>query len=221
MISQETPGVVDSALPAPWKYDGVGLTNALGVARVAAEYIEVGGASTGVRGTEDSGNFLHQAWRGDGVWVARVVEIYGSNGWAAAGLMVRTEMDASAPNVFLALINSGGVTFHRRATAQGLTDTDTLPVLPLPDGRAYQAKAGRTQIWTNDTVGPGKKISAPCWLKFVRQGDDFSGYVSVDGANWLWVGTETVRMTKPEVQVGLVTTRQDASGQSVARFDLV
>ena len=138
--SQPTSGVEDSALPAPWKYHGVGLTKVAGGARVAADCVEVVGGGGGVKRTEDACQFAHQSWLGDGVFVARVLSLGGTNSQAAAGLMVRASLEASAPNVFLALTTSNGVSFSHRAEAQTLTEKYNAPGLPLPDGRVQSAR---------------------------------------------------------------------------------
>ncbi len=218
--SQETSGAVELALPAPWKYHGIGLTNAPVGLRIEANQIELAGARTAVPGTKDACHFLHQPWQGDGTFLARVLDPGGAGGKAAAGLMVRESLDPKAPNVFLTITKSNGVSFQYRTDAQKLTETETVAVLPVPDGRAQLAVGKLKRTWTTSPTEQAPVIAVPCWLSLVRRGDDFSAYLSMDGTNWHWVGTQAVRM-KPDVHVGLGLAGVRVDRSVPARFDQV
>lgn len=55
---------------------------------------------------------------------------------------------------------------------------------------------------TTATAGPGV---APYWVKLVRSGNTFSGYVSSDGVNFVLVGSSTISMVN-SVYIGLIVT---------------
>lgn len=60
--------------------------------------------------------------------------------------------------------------------------------------------------------------TAGSWLKLVRHGATFSGYVSSDGARWTLVGTETLNMGA-SVYAGLAATSHNTSALNRATFD--
>jgi len=63
-------------------------------------------------------------------------------------------------------------------------------------------------------------LSAPYWLKLVRNGSIFTGYRSPDGANWTPQGTNTITMSNT-VLVGLALTSHNSSSLGTATFDNV
>ena len=69
-----------------------------------------------------------------------------------------------------------GLAFHRRASAGALT-----------------------------TATAGGDSTLPVWVRLTRAGNLFCSYISLDGATWVLVGTETIPMA-PSVYVGLAVT---------------
>lgn len=61
-------------------------------------------------------------------------------------------------------------------------------------------------------------VQDEAYLRMVRSGDVFSGYVSIDGANWILVGAHTVNFTPTEI--GLRASNQiPGPGEIPADFD--
>ena len=63
----------------------------------------------------------------------------------------------------------------------------------------------------------GRAGAAPVWLRLVRQGNQFTGYVSANGTSWTTAGTTTVNMTAA-AYVGLAVTSRMDSALSTATF---
>lgn len=61
-------------------------------------------------------------------------------------------------------------------------------------------------------------VTSGNWLKLVRSGSTFSGYVSTDGARWTLVGTETISMGA-SVYVGLAVTSHNNAALNTTTFD--
>ncbi len=61
----------------------------------------------------------------------------------------------------------------------------------------------------------------PYWVKLVRSGNTFSGYVSPDGLNWLPVGTAQTISMAPNVFIGLAVSADNNTVLATATFDNV
>lgn len=81
------------------------------------------------------------------------------------------------------------------------------------NGAGFQrrADAGSSSSFT-------PSATAGNWLKLVRRGATFSGYVSADGARWTLVGAETISMGA-SVYAGLAVTSHNNSALNTAAFD--
>jgi regulation of enolase protein 1 (concanavalin A-like superfamily) len=78
--------------------------------------------------------------------------------------------------------------------------------------RAY---AGETSVSTRDPAG-----TPPAWVRLVRKGDLFEAYRSVDGANWIRVGSDTIPMGAT-LYVGLAVTSHNAATRTRSTFENV
>lgn len=207
----------ESPLPAGWKYDSVGIGKVPAGVRAADNGFVVTAGKTGVYGTKDQLHFLHKKWQGNGEFFVCVQGA--SNAWERAGLMVRADTRENAPYVFLGLSSSNTIVFEKRSQYYGLTHTEERLSLPLPSGRVEKVKQSPHEIWSGKPDKTRASITLPFWLRLIRRGDDFTGYVSTNGTAWFWVGSESVRMLG-EVGVGMVVTGDKyASAQfTQARF---
>ncbi|MHC4519579.1 MAG: DUF1349 domain-containing protein, partial [Planctomycetota bacterium] len=153
--------------------------------------IAMGAAGADIWGTADEFRFAYKSLNGDGEIVARVDSIDNVvNNWAKAGVMIRETLDAGARNTFMAMTGSsgGGATFQNRPASN-------------------VASASQHTL-------PGNPFAPPYYVKITRVGDDFSGFISPDGATWQQAG-DTVTVTMgANVFVGLAVTSHD-SGSSV------
>jgi regulation of enolase protein 1 (concanavalin A-like superfamily)/mono/diheme cytochrome c family protein len=139
----------------------------------------------------DSFHFARRTLAGDGTMVARVAAMQYTDPWAKAGLMAREDDTPGSKYVFVAFTGQGGSVLQSRSTAN-------------------QPSAS--------TDGPTVKL--PHWLKLVRNGDVFAGYVSGDGTKWVTVGSMT-NMLRKEVSIGLALTSHNNSLLNSTMFDHV
>ncbi len=188
-----TPVVVNvnpaSGAPPPWAEQDIGLLSPAGSTVVTGGTFSVTGAGADIWSTSDQFHFVYQPLSGDGEIVARVPSIQNTNVWAKVGVMIRESLAANSKFVDMLLTPANGVAFQRRATT------------------------GASGIGTNVT-GP----APPYWVRLVRTGSSFTGFVSADGATWSLVGSATVSMAT-NVYVGLAVTSHSPGVLCTATFD--
>jgi hypothetical protein len=144
----------------------------------------------------DSFHYAHKPLTGDGEIVARVASIQASDYWSKAGVMIRESLDPGARNVMIGLTPPP----HHEAFFQRRPD---------PDGASV-----------SDNAGAGT-ATAPYWVRLVRSGNNFAGYGSADGVNWVQVGP-TVTIAMPDsVRVGLAVTSHHNTVLNTSSFDQV
>ena len=139
----------------------------------------------------DAFHFASRTMSGDGSIVAHVVSVQYTDPWAKAGVMLRENDAAGAKYVFLGVTGQGGSVLQSRATT---------------DGASASAD------------GPEAKL--PHWLKLIRNGNLFSGYVSADGTNWITAGSVTNVLNK-NLSIGLALTAHNNAVLNSTLFDHV
>jgi len=140
--------------------------------------------------TADAFRMHYRQWQGNGTIIARVASLANTDPWAKAGVMIRGTFDSTSANAAMLLTAGNACGFQTRATAGAATEF---------------------------TGGPW--VSAPQWVKLIRVGDVFTGYVSADGVNWTLVGSRTVAMGS-DVFVGVVASAHSSTGvQTTAVFN--
>ena len=124
----------------------------------------------------DHFHYVWRSWKGDGAMVARVAALAHSDPQASAGVMFREQLKADARYVLLDLHGDLGTSLQWRGRP----------------GRARKSVSG-------------PEIAAPRWLKLVRKGTRFSGFISLDGTSWRLVARQTVAMGE-QCYVGLAVS---------------
>jgi hypothetical protein len=156
---------VTTGLPSQWQAQDIGSVGAAGSATsTSAGAFTVSGSGADIWNTADAFQFVYQPLTGDGQIVARVASIQNTNSWAKAGVMIRSDLTASAVHAALLVTPGNGVAFETRTQAGGIT------------------------TYTGSTGG------APVWLRLVLSGSTIMASTSGDGANWTAVGTQTVAL---------------------------
>ncbi|MHC4743339.1 MAG: hypothetical protein ACYS8Z_15595, partial [Planctomycetota bacterium] len=153
----------------------------------------------------DNFHYVYKLLSGDGEISARVVSIGGpsSNSWRKAGVMIREDLSGPSFHAFMAL-----------------TPTPNYSV-------AFQY---RDVVGDSDSEHGIDRVSPPYWVKLVRQGNQFTGYHSSDGVNWIKKSTAgegpdgvnpvTINMDT-EVCIGLAVTSHEAGELCTCEFDNV
>ena len=139
-------------------------------------------------------HFAYQALSGDGTIIARVVSASGSQ-YPEAGVMIRETLTAGSAHAFVAYE-------------------------PFPGPSLYLY--ARPSTGANTSSVTNTAISAlPYWVKLVRSGNIFTGYISTDGVNWLQLGaTQNIPMAQ-NVYIGLALSANNASAVVTGSFDHV
>jgi uncharacterized repeat protein (TIGR03806 family) len=179
-------------LPSPWGSEDVGGPALGGHASFASDTFLVTASGADISNATDQ---FHFAWRplsGDGEIVARVADQTETNDWAKAGVMFRESSDAGSRHAMVVLTPTNGTAFQWRVNPGEISLHAGAPSNAAPDN----------------------------WVRLVRSGDTFSGYRSVDGLNWISIGTATIPMAAT-IEAGLAVTSHQNSALSTATFDHV
>ncbi len=139
----------------------------------------------------DAFRYSYQPLAGDGTVIARVNSVVYTDDFALAGVMIRESFAADSKHAAMLVSPSGRAKFRSRAATSGSTVS----------------------------VGPGAGgITLPQWTKVVRQGNNFSGYISVDGSSWQLIASATVAMGS-NVYAGIAVTSHNNTVLTTAVVD--
>jgi parallel beta-helix repeat protein len=150
-------------------------------------------------GARDEFRYAWQRLDGDGAMVARVEWVGGSDFWAKAGVMIRESLSPGSAHASMFIIPSGVCAFQNRPAN-------------------YSSDCLSAQDWS--------ELEFPCWVKLEREGDQITGYYSVDGIHWIrQSGTDAGASPNPQtipmpssVYIGLALTSHAPSVMTTARF---
>ena len=138
-------------------------------------------------------HYTYVPFSGDATIIARVTSQSSASSLARAGVMMRESLASNAANALVALTPSSGAMFSWRSVAGG--------------GTNHPSYGG---------------VAAPYWVKLVRAGNNFSGYISPDAVTWTQVSsTQTIAMPST-IYVGLVgASYQNGYAMQSASFENV
>jgi regulation of enolase protein 1 (concanavalin A-like superfamily) len=180
-----------AALSTEWTSSDVGNTGLRGSSTSNAGTFTVKGAGADVWGTADALQFVWTPLTGDGDIVARVASVSGSQAWTKVGVMMRTTLDAGAPQAFMLISKGKGAAFQRRTVAGG------------------------SSLHTS-----GGSLTAPRWVKLSRRGTTITASVSADGKAWTTVGSDGFSIGD-SLLVGLGVSSHDPAVLATGTFDNV
>ena len=188
-----TPASATTDVAPTWQNQDIGAVGAVGSFTDNAGTLTIEGSGADIWNTADEFHFAYQTLDGDGEIVARLTGLANTHDWAKAGVMMRDQLTANSRFVhMLQTVNYGAVLQYRMVAGTSAA----------PSG-------------LGDLVN-----TLPRWLRLVRQGDVFTGYVSTDGINWTI--DDTVTMPLPQtVYVGLAVTSHNDGVLTTAVFDNV
>jgi hypothetical protein len=192
-LSWSCPGQAKEVIPRsqlyPWSSRDVGSVGVAGSDMGGTGSFAVDGSGADIWDAADGFRYVYQLVTGDGEIRARVAGVENTNAWAKAGVMIREDFTAGSRHAMMAVTPGSGLAFQRRKTAGG------------------------TSLHTS-----GGSAVAPCWVRVVRQGNNFSAYKSADGNAWTWVGTDSMVPGSP-LWMGLAVTSHDNAVACTANFD--
>ncbi|MEY4245602.1 MAG: hypothetical protein RLZZ245_3187, partial [Verrucomicrobiota bacterium] len=183
----------DIPVGTAWKLGNIGDATTAGSATLGATSGSLTGSGMGFQEFSDSMRFAWKELIGNGMVTARVTGFAANNGGKAyGGAMLRSSLLRESPNVAATVISGGGLRFSRRSEAASYTEP------------------------TFHT------LSAPYWVRLKRIGNQFTGYRSEDGLNWVQQGTPTLIESMPaSARWGLAVTGHTNTSVSQVRFDNV
>ncbi len=190
MTATQPLSIVVMLLPSGWLDQDVGSVSVAGSASYSGGTFTVKGGGTLGGGTADGFHFVYQSLSGDGSIVARVVSLQGVTS-PTAGVMIRESLNSNATDAFV---------YYQ-------TNYGTLKTRTTTGGNA-----------TNQTVS--FTSSTPYWLKLVRSGSSFTGYISTDGFDWVQIATSTITMAT-NAYIGLAVANGGSTTVETATFDNV
>jgi uncharacterized repeat protein (TIGR03806 family) len=180
-----------AALPENWAHADIGGVALAGDASFLNGEFNLIASGADIWDTNDAFHFAYVPLDGDGQIVARVISMQFTDPWAKAGVMFRKNLSTGSKHALMAV------------TAEG--------------NSALQSRSAENNLSSNIYGPPGK---IPRWIKLVRFGDTFTGYVSAEGENWRRVDSVTIPMDK-KIYVGLALTAHNNSTLNSALFDNV
>jgi uncharacterized repeat protein (TIGR03806 family) len=180
-----------SSLPPNWAHADIGDVGLKGDASFLDGHFNVIASGTDIWDTNDSFHFAYKPMDGDGQIVARVTSMQFTDPWAKAGVMFRENLSPGSKHAMM-VVTAGGFSAYQWR--------------PTPDAAS------------RNTDGPSTKL--PQWVKLVRAGDTFTGYISADGENWQRVDSIAVPMAQ-KIYVGLVVSAHNNAALNSTLFDNV
>ncbi len=164
---------------------------------ITEDTITLGASGRDLWNADDEGRFVYKTLTGDGSITAKVESLANVHAWAKGGVMIRENNAAESSDAYVVTSAASGLTFqHRLETFTNATsDTGT-----------------RSDFWTNHN-------EKPVWVRVERVGNEFNGYISVDGENWEASANNPQTITMiPSVKMGLCATSHDNTVSTVAVF---
>ena len=179
--------------PQTWQTQDIGNAGNAGYTTTNGSIFTVSGSGLDIWNNGDVCRILYQTRSGDGTLTARVTGLTPTDPWAKVGVMIRESLDSGARNAAMILSASNGVAFQQRVTPLGLT-TSTIA---------------------------GSSVTPPYWVRVVRAGNNFTGYVSTSGASWTQIGTTSIPGFNNTALWGLAVTAHNNTLTNVTTFDNV
>jgi subtilase family serine protease len=187
-------GAPGSTLPSVWLDSDIGSTGVAGSATYKNNVFTVTGSGAEIYDSADAFHFVYQPLSGDGTITARLVSLQGASSSASTGVMIRDTLDPASANAKTADWPAySGIFFDIRPASGG--------------GTSEPGSASNTAL--------------PYWLRVSRSGSTFSSFTSLDGVNWVQLGTSQTATMGSTVYVGLAVTSGSTAGAATATFDNV
>jgi uncharacterized repeat protein (TIGR03806 family) len=180
-----------ASLPKNWVDADIGNVGSAGEASFLNGNYNLIASGDDIWDVADSFHFAGRPLTGDGQIVAHVTTLPFTDPWAKAGVMFRETFDAGSRHALMSVTAEGNSAFQSRTNAGGISTS---------------------------TLGPRGKI--PRWIKLVRAGNVFTGYLSADGKDWQRVDSVTIPLGKT-IYAGLALTAHNNSALNSSLFDNV
>jgi len=153
-------------------------------------------------GGADAFHYVYKYLEGDGSLTARVVSIGGpgTHEWRKAGVMMREDLTGGSRHAMMAMTPTEG-------------HSASYLIRQFSSALSFSFSGGL--------------YSFPYWVRILREGDTFTGYISSDGNDWqqqgcsVTIGMEDDRRAYAGCYVGLCLTSHESGTLASAEFDNV
>jgi len=177
----------------PWSADDIGEMTPPGTSGSYGDIFILENYGRDNWGNEDKLHYVYRRLAGDGAITARVDKIWSGSPSYKAGLMIRESLDPGAKMAAVSVRQEDGPVLSFRAMPGGYMSNYAYPDL---DGEAS-------------------------WLRLAREGNLFSGYISVSGTEWVPVFAGVELELPGEVLTGLYVYANSTTDSTVVRIDSV
>jgi hypothetical protein len=177
--------------PSPFRSIDIGGVRLRGGAEFANPTLALHGSGLDIGDRSDAFHFAYQTLDGDGTITARVLSLGNTNEWAKAGVMIRESLARSSRHAMVVVTPAHGVAFEGR----------------------YQAG----DYSFNENSGAGS-VTAPYWVRLVREGNTFTAFSSPDGIAFTRLGDPQAVNMAGNVLIGLCVTAHDDTALNTATF---
>ncbi|MBC8096123.1 MAG: HYR domain-containing protein [Akkermansiaceae bacterium] len=193
--SDEVCAIPSAGLPSPWQTRDIGSVSMTGGASYdsGTRKLSVIGSGDDIWNGADEFRFAYIQASGNCTVVARVAGMSNTDSWAKAGVMIRETLTAGSEHASVFVTPGNGVAFQYRETTGGASVN-------------------------NNTTG----LTAPYWVKIVRDGNTFIAYRSATGtgSSWTLIGSKSIPMSST-VYIGLAVSSHSDGEPCIATFDNV
>jgi hypothetical protein len=152
-----------STLPSGWLQMDIGSVGIAGSGTYSSGTYTITGSGD-LKGGEDRFHYVYQVATNDCEIKARVTSVQNNDSDAAAGVMIRDDLNDNCKMAAMLITSSNGAKARRRTSVGGNTIDNTI------------------------------EVSAPEWVRVQRIGDSFKFYRGGDGVNWTLEKTVTITM---------------------------
>lgn len=179
--------LVECELPEEWANSDIGAVAAEGDTCYDNGQFEVSASGADIWSSADEFHYVYQTLAGDGEIIAQVLSLDPTNVWAKAGVMMRNDLDANSALAMMIIapnpqsLGEPGHSFQHRPT---------------------KGAAMGNSNFTTPALVPG---GYPHYVRMVRSGNTFTGYISETNGNWTQIGSANIPMSE-SIFVGLATT---------------
>ena len=176
--------------PSPWTSQDIGTVGLSGSADVTGSVWTVRGSGGDIWGSADAFHLVSTPINTSSAeMVAEVTHVDETNTFAKAGVMMRDTTDPRSRHVILDVRPNGSVELMTRPTFGGAT-----------------------------SFVAGVTVQFPVWLRLVRDGNSFVGFVSENGTGWTQIGATTLTVAN-DIIAGLAVTSHDTAQVNTSTFE--
>jgi len=179
-------------LPSPWVSMDIGQVGRTGDVCDQQGVFTLHASGNDIWNNQDAFHFVYQPFdSSSGMITAQVKYMDYTDPWAKCGLMFRSTLDDGSPNTMMAVTPGNGAAFQDRIADLGASYSVNNANIPMP-----------------------------YWVRIIREGNTFTGYVSPDGQIWTAIDSVTIAMNT-SIYAGIAYTAHNDTLDGTSVVDSV